>query len=482
MKISIISPNFSSDVSVVDIGMTYLATYLNERTEHKANIIDFTYHRGDWQRHLKKNIEAFKPDVIGISTVSMFMQYTRKIAKEIKAKYNLPVILGGYHPTLCPDDALSVPEVDAICIGDGEYALSEYLDALRAGKPFAGIKGIWYKEDGQVRKNTLRELIQDTDSLPIPNYDLWEDLDKFIFYNGVIYFIGTRGCPFPCTYCSEFPMRDAVPGKHFRVRDPKAYAREMKQQWEKYKDRGMKVAHTFDPVFSINKDWVRDFCDEYIRLGMNEVLPFSCFTRADTIDAEKIEMLAKANLKVARIGIEAGNERIRKEVYEKNIPTEQYRKVFKLLHDKGVAVTGYNILGGPGETRETMQETFDLVRELEVDRPIFFTYRPLPMTKGAKMVVELGGKIDGKSWDKIDSLHQHSNVYTKTLTPKQIGRFRRKCLVYFMTRRTLKLIKEQKLMFFVNFLKYFAKGIADGIHPQYVVGYFFVSGGKNVIS
>lgn len=482
MKISIISPNFSSDVSVIDIGMTYLATYINERTEHKANIVDFTYHRGDWQKHLKKNMETFNPDVIGISTVSMFMQYTKKIAKEIKAKYGLPIILGGYHPTLCPEDAISPEEVDAICIGDGEYVLSEYLDALSGKSGMKGIKGMWYKEGGEVHKNPLRELIQDIDSLPIPNYDLWEDLDKFIFYNGVIYFIGTRGCPFPCTYCSEFPMRDAVPGKHFRVRNPREYAREMKQQWEKYKNLGMKVAHTFDPVFTINKDWVRDFCDEYIKIGLSEVLPFSCFTRADTIDEEKIEMLARANLKVARVGIEAGNERIRKEVYEKNIPTEQYRKVFKLLHDKGIAVTGYNILGGPGETIETMRETFNLVKELKVDRPIFFTYRPLPKTKGARQVIELGGRIDGKTWEKIDSLHQLSNVYTKTLTPRQIMWFRRRCLFYFMTKRTMKLIKEQKLSFFSNFARYLVKGIRDGIHPQYVVGYFFVSGGKNVIS
>jgi glutamate formiminotransferase len=80
--------------------MTYLATYINERTEHKANIIDFTYHRGDWKRHLRRNIEDFRPDVIGISTVSMFMQYTKKIAREIKEKYGLPVILGGYHPCI----------------------------------------------------------------------------------------------------------------------------------------------------------------------------------------------------------------------------------------------------------------------------------------------------------------------------------------------------------------------------------------------
>src|SRR3989304_3267126 len=152
MKITIISPNFSSDVSVVDIGMTYLATYINERTSHEANILDFTYHRGDWKKHLKRNIETFKPDVIGISTVSMFMQYTRKIAREIKMKYPLPIILGGYHPTLCPEDAISPEEVDAICIGDGEYVLTEYLDALSGKGGMKGIMGLWYKGDGNVHK------------------------------------------------------------------------------------------------------------------------------------------------------------------------------------------------------------------------------------------------------------------------------------------------------------------------------------------
>lgn len=482
MKISIISPNLSSDISVVDMGVTYLATYLNTRTHHRAQIIDLTYHRKDWQVYLNKKIEKFSPDAIGISIVSMFMQYTRRIAKEIKARYNLPIVLGGYHATLCPEDAISVQNVDAVCIGDGEFPIEEYLNALEEKRSAEGISGMWVKENGRLIKNPLRELIQDLDSLPIPNYDSWEDIDRFIFYNGVIYFIGTRGCPFTCTYCSEFPMRDATPGKHFRIRDPRAYAREIKSQWEKYKDRGMRVAHTFDPVFTINKKWLQEFCEEYISTGLSKVLPFSCFARADTIDEEKVEMLAAANCKVARIGVEAGNERIRMEVYDKKIPNEQYRKVFRWLHNNGIAVTGYNILGGPGETMKTMRDTFNLAKELNIDRPIFFTYRPLPKTQGAKLVTELGGKIDQKKWEEIDSLHENSNVYTGYLTPAQIVWFRRMCLSYFMVKRMLGLIKKQKHRFFLNLVKYFYRGYKDGISTQYIVGYFMVAGGENTTS
>ncbi len=482
MKISLISPNLSGDVSIVDIGMTYLATFLNQRTRHRAAIIDFTYHRKDWKRHLESSIRKFSPDIIGISCVSMYMQYIINFLKVIKQEYKLPVVLGGYHVTLMPEESFALDGVDAICIGDGEFALADYLDAREQNKSPQGIKGIWAKFNGQSIKNSQRELIQDLDSLPIPDYDLWEDIEKFIYYNGVIYFIGNRGCPFNCTYCSEFPMKNSTTGKYLRRRDPRAYAREIKFQWEKYRLRaGFKVAHTFDAVFPFDKEWLREFCAEYEAIGLSDKLPFSCFTRADTIDEERVRMMARAGLKIARIGIEAGNERIRKEIYEKNITTGQYRQAVGWLHQYGVAITGYNILGGPDETYATMRDTFNLVKELKIDRPIFFTYRPLPRTEGARKVVEYGGSIDQRMWKRIDSLHEYSNVYTKHLTPGQIVWFRRKCLFYFTWRRALKLIAQQKLSFFLNLFTYLVRGLRDGVGFQYIIGYFFVSGGVNCV-
>jgi len=267
-----------------------------------------------------------------------------------------------------------------------------------------------------------------------------------------------------------------------RRRDPRAYAREVKYQWEKYNHRvKIKVAHFFDAVFPFDKEWLAEFCGEYKAIGLNKRLPFSCFTRADTIDEERIELMSGAGLKIARIGIEAGNERIRREIYEKNIPTDQYRKVARLLHKYGVVITGYNILGGPDETYSTMRDTFNLVKELKIERPIFFTYRPLPRTEGARKVLAYGGSIDTRMWKKIDSLHEYSNVYTRQLSPQQIVWFRRKCLFYFMSIRALKLVREQKLRFIINFSVYLIKGLRDGVGPQYIVGYFLVSGGGNCV-
>jgi anaerobic magnesium-protoporphyrin IX monomethyl ester cyclase len=303
MKISIISPNLSGDPSIVDIGITYLATWINERTTHRARILDFTYHARDWREHLERHIERYKPDVIGISTVSMYMQYVEPMIQEIKQRWGLPIILGGYHATLLPEPSIALPGVDAVCIGDGEVPLTAWLDALEGGGSAHGIDGLWFMHQGEVVRNELRPLNQDIDELPIPNYDLWEDFDRFLFYNGVVYVIGNRGCPYGCTYCSEEPLRQRLPGRYLRTRDPAAYAREIQHHWRKYRHRGMRVAHTFDPAFTVNEPWLEAFCTAYREIGLADVLPFSCFSRADQLDEHKVELLAAANVGVVRIGI-----------------------------------------------------------------------------------------------------------------------------------------------------------------------------------
>src|SRR3989338_4283463 len=142
MKISLINPNLSGDVSILDMGLTYLATYINERTHHKASIIDFTFHRKDWGKHMDAQLKKHQPDLIGITFTSLYIHYVTMIAKYIKEKFGLPIVVGGYHSSLETDDALSIKEVDAACIGDGEYALEGYLDALEGKRPFEGIDGM----------------------------------------------------------------------------------------------------------------------------------------------------------------------------------------------------------------------------------------------------------------------------------------------------------------------------------------------------
>jgi radical SAM superfamily enzyme YgiQ (UPF0313 family) len=483
MRVQIVNPNLSGDVSILDIGQTYLATYMNERTKHQASTMDFTFHRRDWQKHLRRCIDRFDPEVLGISATSLYMNYITDIIAEAKAyRPDLRVVMGGWHCSLLPDDAIARPHVEAIVLGDGEHTLDEYLTATEEGRPFDGIQGLWYHRggDGEIVRNEKRKFIENVDTLPIPNYDIWEDIDKYVFYNQMLYFMGNRGCPYACTYCSEVSLRRAIPGKGIRKRSARPLAHEIAHQYEKYKDRGMRIAHFFDPVFSFNLPWTKEFCDEYRKIGMADKLPFSCFGHGDNLNEDRVLTLASANCQVIRIGIEAGNERIRREVYKKRVTNENLREIFRLCHQRGIHITGYNMIGGPGEDIGTLMDTFNLNRELKVDRPIFFTYRPLPATRGAELVGELGGKVDTEGWKTIDSLHTKGNVDTGKLKPWMIEWFRNFCLMYFNGRRTFRLIRVGKMKFFTTLAEYIVRGLKDGVGMQYALGYFLVCGGDNL--
>jgi radical SAM superfamily enzyme YgiQ (UPF0313 family) len=481
MRIQIVNPNLSGDVSILDIGQTYLTTYINQRTRHRAATMDFTFHRQDWQRHLRRSLDRFEPDVLGISATSLYMNYVRDIVDEAKRhRPELHVIMGGWHCSLLPEDSIGRPHVEAIVLGDGEYACEEYLDALEQERPLDGIQGLWFRRDGEVIQNERRRFIEDVDVLPVPDYDIWEDIEKYIFYNQMLYFMGNRGCPYACTYCSEVSLRRAIPGKGIRRRSPRPLAHEVKHQHQKYGELGMRIAHFFDPVFPFNLKWTQEFSDEYRRIGMADRLPFSCFGHGDNLDEERVEALATANCRIIRVGIEAGNEHIRREVYKKKVTNDGLRRIFSLCHRRGISITGYNMIGGPGEDMGTLMDTFRLNRELSVDRPIFFTYRPLPKTRGAELVQELGGTVDEEAWERIDSLHTHGNVDTGKLKPWQIEWFRDFCLLYFNLSRTLRLVARQKHRFFLNMAEYLYRGFRDGVGMQYVIGYFMVCAGDNL--
>ncbi len=482
MKVSFINPNLSGDVSILDMGVTTLATYLNERTDHQAEIIDFTFRRHTWRDVLRAKIEAFRPDVIGITATSLYLGYIRRIARAVKREFGLPIVLGGYHPSLCPEECIAEPWCDALCIGDGEYAFTELLDAWRDGASVEGVAGVWAKVDGQVIQNPPRPLVQNLDDLPIQNYDLWDDLDKYLYYMELLYFIGTRGCPFNCTYCSSLPMKEAIPGRHYRPRDPRAFAQEIRVQWEKYGSRGMRIAHTFDPVFTFSRKWLEAFADEYIRCGMASRLPYSCFTRADTIDEDKVRMLKDSNCKVIRLGVEAGCERIRNDIYKKNISNEQIRRAVSLCKEAGLTITAYNMLGGPTETRATLMETFRLNQELDVHRPVFFIYRPLPKTKSREQLERGAGAIDADRFNQIDSLHFRGCVRTGDLSPNDVERFQARCFLYFISRRVFRLIRQQKHRFFINLVRYMWRAYRDGVEFQYAVAYFLICCRDNLTS
>ena len=479
MRVSFINSLLGGDFSALDIAVTALATYVNERSRHRASIIDLTFHRRHWKDALKHGIGKYKPDVIAISSNTMYMQYVNTIMKEVKAKYNLPIILGGHHASIYPQEAIAIRECDAVCIGDGEEALVEFLDRKERQLDLNGVRGIWAKTKEGLIKNEGGRFRENLDDLPIPDWDLWEDLDKYFYFLGMLYLIGSRGCPYCCTYCDAHGIKDAVPGKYFRLRNPRAYAREIAYHWEKYKNRNLRLAQLFDPVFTMYDDWVEDFCGEYRSLDMPSKLRYSVFSRLDHLHEKKIKTLATSGCAILRVGVEAGDPYIRNNIYKKDIDNEKIREIFRLAKANGIIFTAFYILGGPGETPETIEKTISFARELDAERSAFFIYKPFTK-EGLQQVVEHGGWVDAARWMKADNITFDAVVYTKDLTPKQVERYQKKAYFFTFGLRLLRMIKRQKLKYFLRLPVYILQGLINGLSYSYLIVYYHIYGYDNV--
>jgi len=479
MKIQFINALLGGDYSALDISITNLAAYLNEKTHHKATILDLTFHTRHWKKHLEIEIKAFKPDIIGISCNTMYMQYIKRIIHEIKTRYKLSVILGGYHVSIKPEETLNLRDCDAICIGDGEFALTEYLNRLEKGKSPKGIKGIWAKYEGTTLKNEGGYFIHDIDQLPIPNWDLWKDLDRYFYYLGMLYFIGTRGCPYQCSYCDAHEIKQAVNGHYYRMRNPIQYAREIAYQYHKYKQRGVRLAQLFDQVFTMDEIWMEKFCNEYRKQGMTDTFKFSTFSRIDHLNEKKFKILRQGGCALLRVGIEAGDPFIRNTIYKKNISNEQIKNIFRLGRKYGIKFTAFYILGGPGETGKTTNRTIQLAQEVNAERSAFFIYKPFTY-EGVQQIKQYGGEIDQERWAKADNITYGAVVKLKDLSPQQIEALQVKA--YFLTfgRRLMKMIYQQRFLYFYQFFSYVFNGLKDGLDLRYILPYFHIYGYDNV--
>ena len=291
MHVMLIHPTLYGELISFHPGLISIGSYLNARTKHTASVIDFSFRRDRWKEYFEERVKKDKPDVFGIYTSSTFMIAVKSVMDEINQKYKRPIIVGGHHATIAPEETLQELDVEALCMNDGEYALAEYLDRKEKGESLEGLKGIYYKSNGTIVKNQKRRLIKEIDTFPYQDWDLIDDMRTQIRLWGLLPFIGTRGCTNNCIFCATHAMRKAALGTYFRPYNAKRLVKEVEYQYEKYKDSGAFLAWFFDQVFTTNREWLKEFCDEYAKVGLTEKIHYSVFSRAEELDEEKADWL-----------------------------------------------------------------------------------------------------------------------------------------------------------------------------------------------
>ncbi|MDD5618148.1 MAG: radical SAM protein [Candidatus Omnitrophica bacterium] len=329
----------------------------------------------DIRKNNIEKIKSIKPDLIGFSVYSQDFQWALEMAKMIKSEMDVPIIFGGVHCVLVPEEVISNNCIDIVCVSEGEYALLELVESMKSGNMDYSIKNLWFKaKDKEIIKNEIRPLIDDLDSLPFLDRDLIFE-QKPIFAFG--YAISTgRGCPYCCTFCvSEALNRfytERKLGRFVRQRSVKNVMDELLWAKKKY---NYKIVTFTDDVFTLNLNWLREFVKEYkVKLR----IPFFCTANPGTIKDEEIYLLKEANCNMIGFGLQSTNEQTRTDILRRRGTNERIKEVSRLCHKLKICFHFDHIFNIPGEGIEDQVEALKFYNETRPDliNTFWMTYWP----------------------------------------------------------------------------------------------------------
>lgn len=391
------------------IGLLSIAAVLQQRG-HKVKYLDMNAENMDFDE-FEDFISKEKFDFIGITATTPLIGNALKLAEIIKKHQNAIVILGGVHPTIFPDEVLGNPNVDLVVRGEGEYTMLEIVE----GKPFEKILGLSYKKNGKIVHNQNRPRIENLDELPMPAYNLLP-IKKYRPALGTykklpaMMIITTRGCPGRCTFCYK-----TFPGKVI-AKSPKKVIKEIKYLVKNY---GIKEIQIYDDTFTALRRNVIEFCN--LLLKKNIKISWCCFTRANFIDEELLQLMKKAGCHLILLGVESGNQEILNKM-KKDITLEQIEKAVKICKKVGIEVRASYMFGCIGETKETLKQTLDFAMKLDTDYAQFNVMTPYPGT-------EVWKKAKKNGWLKVKNYNYNINdlmLHLPTVSKEEVIRFYKK--------------------------------------------------------
>lgn len=330
----------------------------------------------------KAKVAQFQPDLIGVTAVEDTWPQACALIESVR-EYPAPVIVGGVFASLTPAIPISHPDVDMICVGEGEHAITEVATALMKGEDYSKILNLWVKKEREVVKNPMRPPV-DLDDVPFGDFDLFE---KERFYRpmqgSVVRMLPIetdRGCPYTCRFCeapSIVAMYKEGTGQHyFRRKSWDKVEEEILLYIEKY--NAEYVYFNAETFLAMSRTEFDKFCTMYENIR----IPFWMQTRVETISEHHVQELERVGCNRISIGLEHGNEEFRNNIVGKGFSNQQIIDVFKILDQSSVPVTINNIIGFPDETRELIFDTIELNRLLGTDSVNCFVFTPF---KGSAM-------------------------------------------------------------------------------------------------
>ncbi len=440
MRVLLVNPKSRLPIDVrtqPSLGLAYIGAVSRQRGDEPR-----VYDADVETTPLADVVRAWQPHVVGITANTTQIKAAWRAAQEVKSvDATIPVVLGGPHPSVLPAESVARPEVDIVVRGEGEETWRELCDVLEqdAGRKsqvpgrrsqvsgrksqeagsrrqdteqdqpvtcdlrpasLSKVPGISFQApDGSIVHNPDRPPIKDLDTLPFADYSLFRmseytnlqpTLDT-VDGSKSFSIMTSRGCPYRCSYCSQsiYPQR-------YRVRSPEHVVAEWRHL---VRDLGAQEIGVLDDSFNIQRRRVHEICDLLIAEGLNHV-PWIMINgiRANLADRELLAHMKAAGCKRTAFGVESGNQAILDSI-NKHLTLDQIRAAFRAAKEVGLETIGFFIIGLPGETEETMEETIRFAIELDPLVANFSMLTPFPGTRVHQQIQEGGGRLLVSDWE-----------------------------------------------------------------------------------
>lgn len=405
MKVLFIQPpNESVFMCTPMLGVGYLISFLRDNG-FECDYIDAVKTK-DSISDIVFSCKEKKPDLIAISIMTMFYNNAKELINKLKI-LNIPIVIGGAHVSALPVYSFEDLNVDYAIYGEGEYPLLGLMELLKSNnisdENLLKINGLVFRENsGLIRKNSPSELISDLDSLSMPAWDLMDPRTYPFAPHGsvakrfpIASILSSRGCPFNCDYCAVNVMWR---GK-YRMRSIKNVVDEIEFLVKKY---GVKEIHFEDDNLTVSKSRIIELCDEIVNRKLGIVWACPNGVRIDTLDLEILKKMKASGCYSLSFGIESGSQKILDGV-NKRLDLRIVKHIVDLTTRVGIETRAFFILGLPGETLETINETVEFALELNLEVAGFFILTPLPGTKVfSDWLNRTGFSLADLDWDRLN--------------------------------------------------------------------------------
>jgi anaerobic magnesium-protoporphyrin IX monomethyl ester cyclase len=396
VRIALVNPPFPGErrhPPNVPLGLAYLAA-VAEKNGHAVSVVDCLPVNMDYDE-MKKQVTAFEPDIIGITSTTTTIQSALQAAHILKESCpNALTIMGGPHVTFMDTDTLNeCPDVDVIVRREGEETLLDLARYVTNEKKLDEITGITFRKNEKIVQMPDRPLIQNLDELPFPALHHFPLTKYKIFGKTYLPIITSRGCPFKCSFC----VSSRMVGNTLRTRSPKNVVDEL--EWLKTV-HGAEAFVFYDDILTFDKKRIYDICDEIKKRKIG--LPWDCTTRVDQVSRELFAKIREANCQEVFFGVESGCQQIINEVH-KRTSIDLNEKAIKWAKEANLFVAISLIIGYPGETRETLKQTLDFVRRVKPDDAYLSVAMPFPGTELRTLIEKKGWKMTS-DWTRYDTM------------------------------------------------------------------------------